>query len=783
MKSEKKVSGAVYNFLLAVLGSVSIISAPLFTMFSFREILWVTSVTLILNIVIALILTRVKHGIRVLGVLFAVTVAAALLLYRVIYEGALAAYNRMVPYLNWDSNYNLQEINTGIKTESREELFLVIFLIFVAVILTLLINIEVYCIKNILAAGLIMAPVYGAMLFFNVVPTVGSFLLCILFLMGQWGAPVKVKKQHDKTMKYTGSYISLGMAIAVILIVSLVYPESRYKRNKVFQELNNFINMKAQGKEEPDNEDELGITDSSITNMGHLGYADGIRFNNEKIAMVTTYDTGATQYIRINTFGKYSKNLWSPDAVTGDNISNYYTSDMYKMIDANQELRDLFADNDEAYYSKLVQYKTTVYPGKTTEKYIVSSEYYVNPKYYRLFYNIRLNMDNASQTRKNEEYIYQNYLEVPESVRKLLASLIETPDISTYEDMAKYIEFVKKYLSDNCSYTLSPGSVPSDRELVEYFLTESNKGYCTYFATSGAMMLRYAGIPTRYCEGYVISAADMKKNGKSYTNGTVDRFKAGTPINKMVFNSSEMEQFYTTRNLTYTNVAIYDNQAHAWAEVFLEGYGWIPVEFTPGYSTDSSGFTGGNEEKPSDSDKNNENTESENDTNIPEDESTDEEGETEDITGGIISEVINEDAFKRFLTSLLVIIPVGGVITFFGVRIYRRKRFLKGKTEEGRSPQFMYKYILLCLETIGYKRMNETDYEEFTEYVSLAEKGIDGEGINRATQIAMCCRFGNHEITKEDINEMSDIVYNTRRYCLKKLSLPKRFIFVFIKGL
>ncbi|MDO5381901.1 MAG: transglutaminase-like domain-containing protein [Eubacteriales bacterium] len=782
MKSGERVLGSVYNFLLAVLGSLSILSAPLFTMFSFREILWITVVTLILNIVIALILTRVKRKTRVLGVLFAATAAAALLLYRVIYKGALAAYNRMVPHLNRDSNYNLHKINTGIKTESQVELFLVIFLIFMAVMVTLLINIEVYYIKNILAAGLIMAPVYGAMLFFNVVPTMGSFILSVLFLTGQWGAPLKTKKQRRNAMKYTGAYISLGMTVAVIVVVSLVYPESRYKRNKVFMELNSFINIKVQEKERSEKEDGFGITQNSSTNMGHLGYADEIHFNNEKIAMVTTYDTGATQYVRMNTYGKYSKNMWSPGAVTDDNISKYYTSTMYRRIDSNQELRDLFADNDEAYYSKLVQYNTTVYPGKTTEEYSVSGEFYVSPKYYSLFYNIRLKMDNAEQMKKNEEYIYHNYLEVPESVRKLLDSLVETHNISTYEEMAEYIEFVKKYLSDNCSYTLSPGSVPADREIVEYFLTDSNKGYCTYFATSGAMMLRYAGIPTRYCEGYVISTADMKKNGKSYTNGTVDRYKAGTPVNKLGFSNSEIEQYFTKRNLTYTNVAIYDNQAHAWAEVFLEGYGWIPVEFTPGYSSNSSGFIGEKEERPSDSYKNDENTESEETTDVTE-ENPDGEEDTEESIGGGISEVINTDSFKRIMTILLAIIPVGGVITFSGVRIYRRKRFLKGETEEGRSPQFMYKYILSCLETIGYKKMNETDYEEFAEYVSLAEKGIDGEGLNRATRIAIYYRFGNHEITKEDINEMSDIVYNTRRYCLKKLSLPKKFIFVFIKGL
>jgi hypothetical protein len=105
------------------------------------------------------------------------------------------------------------------------------------------------------------------------------------------------------------------------------------------------------------------------------------------------------------------------------------------------------------------------------------------------------------------------------------------------------LEVIRQVQSENV-YTLSPGAMPEDRDFVEYFLTENHKGYCVHFATAVAALLRSAGIPARYVEGFVVSPDDPKaKDG-------------------------------------FTELT--DNRAHAWAEIYVNGEGWIPVESTPG---------------------------------------------------------------------------------------------------------------------------------------------------------------------------------------------------------
>lgn len=93
-------------------------------------------------------------------------------------------------------------------------------------------------------------------------------------------------------------------------------------------------------------------------------------------------------------------------------------------------------------------------------------------------------------------------------------------------------------------YTLQPPVLGDDS--IDEFLFETRKGFCEHYASSFVFMMRAAGVPARVVAGY--------------QGGEIN------PLN----NSVIVHQF----------------DAHAWAEVWLEGSGWIRVDPTAAVSPD-----------------------------------------------------------------------------------------------------------------------------------------------------------------------------------------------------
>ncbi len=91
-------------------------------------------------------------------------------------------------------------------------------------------------------------------------------------------------------------------------------------------------------------------------------------------------------------------------------------------------------------------------------------------------------------------------------------------------------------------YSDNPGipGLPSANKLT-YFLLQNRKGYCAYFAGATLFMLRSLGIPSRVAAGFL----------------TVDR-------------SSKNPGWYW----------FYEDQAHAWTQVYFPDYGWIDFDTT-----------------------------------------------------------------------------------------------------------------------------------------------------------------------------------------------------------
>ena len=66
---------------------------------------------------------------------------------------------------------------------------------------------------------------------------------------------------------------------------------------------------------------------------------------------------------------------------------------------------------------------------------------------------------------------------------------------------------VVQYFRTNYTYFLGL-AIPPDRDKLTHFLLEEETGYCEYFASGAAILLRLAGVPTRYVTGFLVTYKD-----------------------------------------------------------------------------------------------------------------------------------------------------------------------------------------------------------------------------------------------------------------------------------
>lgn len=145
------------------------------------------------------------------------------------------------------------------------------------------------------------------------------------------------------------------------------------------------------------------------------------------------------------------------------------------------------------------------------------------------------------------------YTQVPSENFPNLARHCQKNDLQTLDEITAFILYT---LQNDTIYTRTPGFSPTNQDPVEYFLFNSKKGYCQHYASAAVAMYRMFSIPARYVTGYVALPDDFHSDGQNY------------------------------------EALVTDEAAHAWVEIFLDDYGWTPVEVTPSGEGISGGYPG-----------------------------------------------------------------------------------------------------------------------------------------------------------------------------------------------
>ena len=157
--------------------------------------------------------------------------------------------------------------------------------------------------------------------------------------------------------------------------------------------------------------------------------------------------------------------------------------------------------------------------------------------------------ETADRNAQYEAFVHETYTQLPDEIRAELepyvtgarASLQTNTDAILTQKLAQGIA---QYVSNSAAYSLDTPRVPEGEDFALWFLRESDSGYCVHFATATVLLLRAASIPARYVTGY----------------------------------------YFKTAAGQWADVT--EDDAHAWVEYYLDGYGWQVLDPTPAAQED-----------------------------------------------------------------------------------------------------------------------------------------------------------------------------------------------------
>ena len=301
--------------------------------------------------------------------------------------------------------------------------------------------------------------------------------------------------------------------------------------------------------------------------------------------------------------------------------------------------------------------------------------------------------------------------ELPERV-KSLANDITKEYTSDYDKLKAIEAFLTQY-----TYSLTPPITPEGRDFIDYFLFDSKEGYCTSFATSMAVLSRCIGLPSRYVEGFVVK-----------------------------FENKDNDGFYPVKN----------SQAHAWAEVYIKGVGWIPFEATaPFYKSRYSKWAEINNEVSS-----NVTVPYQNDYSRQ---------QASDLTVGSDIVIVKKNSSKQVFTGIIMFLAVVTcilltIIVYYNILKYRYKKIFE-QSDCNKKMYMLFLRILMLLKREGFLLDQQETILMLAQRVKAHYKYNNLTFVDVA-EIYMRYRYAQEEITEADLKKVT--IYHKGLFDKKK---------------
>ena len=347
------------------------------------------------------------------------------------------------------------------------------------------------------------------------------------------------------------------------------------------------------------------------------------------------------------------------------------------------------------------------------------------------------------------DFVHKEYINSNASDE--LKSLVNSLNLT---DMAGSVDRVRSYLEKHTDTENQVGNIKSGEDFIDEFLFETGEGYCTHYATTAVVMLQAKGIPARYCEGYLI---------------TPSRFKEYASVNK-------------TSGISTINVT--DRFAHAWVEVFDDRYGWIPVDVTPGFYSNSFEKQMENLEKKASG------TTKVQEQEVPSS-GEDQELLASDVPDKIVDQELTQlvpqeeqqGGSKVFMWVVWALLIIIGADLVWLITVMLVRRALVYNRDRQKALKCTYKYFVKLLK---FEKINIAKVSSYQNAVDvICEKSIycKKQDLDPVCEIILKNGYSKDGADAKDLDAAIVYVVNYAKGLLRGLGFSKKLRFIFISHL
>lgn len=631
-----------------------------------------------------------------------------------------------------------------------------------------------------------------------------DMIIYLVILMAVIGTRQQKTASTDRQIRQKLSVLLVGVGLIAGLLSFIIVTPARYERNKntLLEVKNTITSLASWSSEDMFTWIRANFNDSAI-DYGKIGKKAEVNHTGQTLVKISgDVNTNYGLYLKSFVANVYESNKWTSNKKNAEFkqdlavlASQNITPDSYHV-----QLRNDVGDNEKSGFEDLWSignlhvrnlafgFGNYLIPVLPESAYITENdgmlttripgieydeEYYLNYPY-----SIRRMLMTPSEdltdpvfwttytdkTDALKAFAEKYYLQVPEDLNGICEQFKSEYKtiIDNYNDgvsdISDVLKAVREFISRDTTYTESPGRTPSGRDTVEYFLTESKKGYCTYYATAAAIILRSVGIPTRYVEGLYITPEELQK---------------GVP----------------------GEISVPDYDAHAWIEVYDERYGFVTFETTPGRgeqigaeSQGGSGYSdgaGGDGSGEGESDV----TPTPQVTEVPEEnmefediegneEKEDQDTGKDDIDTAVKGEQ-DSGVLKTILIILVVMVVIAGIME--GQRRIRKYLFRKNLSDlknKRRRIRLTHRHLTPYLMKKGV-RYDGQSMEELIGEIRDA-LGVSEAVVRLYVDMVFRAAFGPDDLTDQDMFRFREAYEDICRHAYRDAGLISKIYYMYI---